>query len=155
VDIHAPGIDTARLTAELQQRADERRRQGAYSDALVARAELPNLANMKNDREFMAYYLDCLREAVDVDINDFEIRERRARFGPLLVRLKRTIWNLLKFYTYRLWSQQNDVNGLLLSAVETLDDQYRRRIEALEQQVRALQAAAAAAGDDDAPGDRA
>ena len=65
------------------------------------------LQNLRDEEEFMEFYLGCLRDAVFVDINDFEIVERRQRFSRALVALKRSIWNLLKFYTYRLWSQQN------------------------------------------------
>jgi hypothetical protein len=74
-----------------------------------------------------------------VDIGDFEITERRKRFAPFLVRLKRVIWSLLRFYTYRLWSQQNDVNGLLLAAVEGVDQRYRDRLNELEARVAKLE----------------
>ena len=74
-----------------------------------------------------------------VDITDFAIHERRKCFGGLLVRVKRLIWSMLKFYTYRLWSQQNQVNAVLLSAVEGLEHRYRGRIDALEKRLKALE----------------
>ena len=139
--IGADGIDAEALVAEIRRTVAEKAARGAYADADIARAERLNLQNLKDD-EFLALYLDCLREAVYVDIGDFEILERRKRFAPLLVRLKRAIWSLLKFYTYRLWSQQNEVNGLLLAAVEGIDQRYRDRLRDLETRVEQLEQSA-------------
>ena len=112
---------------------------GVYTDVRVARAEKANLANLKDETGFLGFYLDCLREAVYVDISDFEITERRGLFTRSLVTLKTLIWKLLKFYTYRLWSQQNQVNGLLLSAMEGVEERNRDRISALEKRVAQLE----------------
>lgn len=139
IEIGAPGIDTEKLMAELEARVARKAEQGVYADARIARAERTNLLNLKNDEEFLGFFLKCLREAAFVDINDFEIRERRSAAAPLLVRLKKTIWKLLKFYTYRLWSQQNTVNGLLVTGVESLDDKYRDQIKQLEARVAELE----------------
>lgn len=138
--IKAPGVDVARLVEELRARVAEKRAQGAYSDPRVALAERTNLANLKSEDDFLAFYLECLRDAVAVDINDFEIIERRARFSTLLVALKKTLWKLLKFYTYRLWSQQNQVNALILSAMEAQESRNREKIRQLEERVARLEA---------------
>jgi hypothetical protein len=57
----------------------------------------------------------------------------------MLVALKKVIWGLLKFYTYRLWSQQNQVNGLLVTAIEGLDEKYAAKIKQLEERVAKLE----------------
>ncbi len=132
--IGAPAIDTGRLVEEIRATVAAKRKQGVYTDARIARAERTNLMNLRDEEDFLPFYLDCLRDAVFVDIGDFEIYEQRHRFTRALVWLKRTIWKLLKFYTYRLWSQQNQVNGLLLSAVESTEERYRRKLD--EQQTR-------------------
>lgn len=139
VRIGANGVDTEALVREIRERAARKREAGVYADARVARAELHNLLNMREDEGFLDFYLNTLRDAVCVDINDFEIVERRVRFTRILVLLKRVIWKLLCFYTYRLWSQQNQINGLLLSAVETTASHCRERIEALERRVSELE----------------
>jgi hypothetical protein len=138
-EVHAPGADVARIVDEIRAAVDRKRADGCYADPRVARAERFNLTNLRNDEDFFALYVDCLREAFVVDINDFEIVERRPRFNRLLVGLKRRIWSILKFYTYRLWSQQNQINGLLLTAVEGLDQKYRDRIRELESRLAALE----------------
>lgn len=139
LEIGADGVDTDAIVADIRRRVEENTARGVYADPAIARAERHNLANLKDDEDFFVFYLDCLRHAVYVDINDFEIVERRRRLAGPLVRLKRGIWSLLRFYTYRLWSQQNQVNGLLMSAVETLDGRYRERIETLEKRVAELE----------------
>lgn len=151
ISMGASGVDTARAVAEIQAEVDENVRSGLYADTCIARAERLNLAPGAQDGSFLEYYLRCLPDAAVVDIGDFEIRERRARFAPLLIRLKRAIWNLLKFYTYRLWSQQNQVNGMVVTAVEGLEEQHRLRIEKLEQRVKELESRLGARGDADRP----
>lgn len=136
----AEGLDVEALVRDIQARVEAKRSQGAYDEAAVARAERYNLDNLADDEQFLERYLACLRQAVQVDINDFEILERRARLAPLLKALKRTIWSLLRFYTYRLWSQQNQVNGMLLAAFEIADQRARARIRSLEARVQALEA---------------
>ncbi len=97
------------------------------------------MSQLKQDGEFLSFYLHSLREAVFVDISDFEIQEKRRRFSRALVGLKRVIWSLLKFYTYRLWSQQNQVNGLLVTALESMDEKYAGHIAKLEGRIAELE----------------
>lgn len=124
---------------DIEARVAAKADQGVYADARIARAERTNLLNLKDDEEFLGFYLKCLREAAFVDINDFPIREKRGALAPALVALKKTIWKLLKFYTYRLWSQQNTINGLLVTGVESLDEKYREQIKRLEARVTELE----------------
>lgn len=140
LSIGAPGLDVDRLVADLQATADRKMSDGVYADARVARAERTNLVNLRGSDDFITFYLTCLREAVFIDISDFEIRERRRGLGPLLVALKKTIWKLLKFYTYRLWSQQNQVNGLIITALEGIEEQTASRVAELEKRIAELEA---------------
>ena len=142
LSIGAPSLDVDRLVADLQATADRKTKDGAYGDARVARAEKTNLVHLRGSDDFITFYLSCLRDAVFVDISDFEIHERRRFFGPLLIALKRTLWKLLKFYTYRLWSQQNQVNGLVITALEGMEEQSAARIAALERRIAELEKAA-------------
>lgn len=139
VEIRGPGLDSARLVEEIKASVEEKMRNGGYADPRIARAERFNLQYLKNEEQFLTFYLDCLRGSVNVDISDFDIVERRSRFTRVLVGLKMAIWKLLKFYTYRLWSQQNVVNGLLLSAVEGIEGRNRDRIRELEDRIARLE----------------
>lgn len=137
--IGAEGVDAEALVRDLREAVDQKVRDGLLPDPAVARAERHNLAYLRDQDSLMEYYMACLREAVYVDINDFEIRERR-RFGARpLKALKTAIWKLLKFYTYRLWSQQNQANGLLVAAVDGVDQKLARKIADQETRIAALE----------------
>ncbi len=138
-EIGAAGIDAEKLVEEIKATVDEKMKNGVYADIRIARAEKNNINNIKNDEDFMAFYLECLRDAVAVDINDFEIHEKRVLFSGVLIDIKKLIWKLLKFYTYRLWSQQNQTNALLLSAIESVEERYRDRIDQLEKKINKLE----------------
>lgn len=140
--VHAPGVDVDAVVREIEATVARKMEEGVYNDARVARAERSNLATLRDQDEFLEFYMKCLRESAFVNISDFEIKERRRGLAPLLVRLKQTIWNALKFYTYRLWSQQNQVNGLMVTAVENLDRTYADKVRALEKRVAELEARA-------------
>ncbi|MBI2437767.1 MAG: hypothetical protein HYV36_03005 [Lentisphaerae bacterium] len=137
--VGAPGVDVERLMAEIQGTVARKTAGGVYRDAQIAQAERHNLANLQDDADFLRYYLDCLRQASAVDINDFQIRERRRLGAEVLVLLKKIIWKLLKFYTYRLWSQQNQVNSLLVTTLEGLEEKYGKRLHDLERRLAALE----------------
>lgn len=138
-EIGATGIDTSRIVDEIQATVARKTERNIYTDPRVARAERSNLMNLKDDEAFLAFYMECLREAVFVDIGDFPIHERRSRFSRMFVMVKGLIWTALKFYTYRLWSQQNQVNGLLLSAVDAIENRNRARILELQERVARLE----------------
>lgn len=139
VEINAPGVNVEKLMEDIERAVEQKAADGVYADARIARAERANLLNLRKDEEFFAFYLRTLHEAVFVDINDFTIYERRSLFAPALVAMKKTIWKLLKFYTYRLWSQQNTVNGQLVTGIECLEEQYNERIKRLDARIAALE----------------
>ena len=140
LQIGAEGLDVEAIVREIRDQVAARRARGEYDEAAIARAERFNLSNLQDDAQFLERYLGCLRQAVLVDINDFEIVERRARLAPLLKRLKQTIWSLLRFYTYRLWSQQNQVNGMLLAATEIVAGRDQKRLDVLDARLAQLEA---------------
>ena len=140
ISIGADGVDAEKIVEEIRARVAEKRAQGVYDDETAARAERFNLLSMKDDEEFLDRYLACLRQVVPVDINDFPIVERRSAVAPLSKALKKILWKLLKFYTYRLWSQQNQTNGVLLAAVETMHRRHKEEVAALKARIAALEA---------------
>jgi len=139
VSIGADGVDSDSIIQKAEAAVEAKRANGTYESAGLDLNQPVNPLEFKNDDEFLAFYLESLRETAFVDISDFEIEEKRARFRGVFVRLKRTIWSLLKFYTYRLWSQQNQINGLLLSGIEGLHERHRTEIERLEKRIAELE----------------
>ena len=139
IRIGADGIDVHKVVEEILASVADKRAQGVYDEQLAARAEKNNLLTIKDDEAFMDQYLVCLRQIVPVDINDFEILERRSRLAPLSKALKKVIWKLLKFYTYRLWSQQNQTNNVLLAAIEIMDRRHKKETAELKARIEALE----------------
>ena len=139
IQIGADGIDVHALEERILDTVADKRAAGVYDDEVVARAERNNVLLLQDDAEFMDQYLACLGQIVPVDINDFEIPERRGRLAPVLVRLKKGIWKLLKFYTYRLWSQQNQTNAVLLAAIEIMQRRHKAEISELNERLAALE----------------
>ena len=137
--IGARGVDTLQIVQDIQAAVRDKMQKRLYTDARVARAERTNLQHLKDDETFFSFYMECLHESVFVDIGDFEIRERRPRFSQTLIWVKQLVWKTLKFYTYRLWSQQNQVNGLLLSAIDSVDARYRTRMAQMESRIATME----------------
>ncbi len=139
IRIGADGIDVHRLEEEILAAVAAKRAAGVYDDDLVSRAEENNLLTLKDDESFMEQYIVCLRQIVPVDINDFEILERRSRFAPVSKAIKKIIWKMLKFYTYRLWSQQNQTNSVLLAAIEIMDRRHKKEVAELRARIEELE----------------
>ncbi len=139
IHITAPGIDTDAIIRDIHASVKQKAAAGRYQAAGLGVSERFAPLAFKDNAAFLAFYLENLRESAFVDIGDFEIVEKRPRFARLLVGLKKAIWSMLRFYTYRLWSQQNQINGLLLAAIEGLHDQQKEKISALEAKVQELE----------------
>ena len=138
-EIGSDAVDAKALVQKIRKTVQEKQERGDYADTRISRAERHNLRNLRDDKAFLEYYLQCLRDATIVDINDYSIQDRRGGIlGKLLVKFKSTVWKTLKFYTYRLWSQQNQANGLIVTAIDGMQQQYEKRIAALEKQIEAL-----------------
>jgi hypothetical protein len=144
--VNTPGFDSAAVVREIRETVERKTREGVYADARIAVAERHNLANLQDAGELLRFYLSCLRDSANVNINDFEIKDRRDGFkGRLLVKFKTVVWKLLKFYTFRLWAQQNQVNGLLVTAIESSVNNYEKRIADLERRLAQLESRSPAA----------
>ncbi|HAS82154.1 MAG TPA: hypothetical protein DCS43_05635 [Verrucomicrobia bacterium] len=137
--IHATGIDTDAIIRDIHAKVKQNAEQGVYHRASLGETSRQTAFAFKDNAEFLRFYLETLRENAFVDIADFEITEKRPRFRRTLIALKKTLWSLLRFYTYRLWSQQNQINGLLLAAAEGIHEQQNEKIAALEARLAALE----------------
>jgi hypothetical protein len=139
VKIGAEGIDTDAIVREAKATAEQKQQDGTYRAAGLNGNQPVNPLEFRTDEAFLAFYLENLRDTAFVDISDFEIEEHRPHLSRLLILFKRLLWKLLKFYTYRLWSQQNQINGQLLSAIEGVHEQYQDKIEELEERIKTLE----------------
>lgn len=140
IKLNAGTVDVAALVQEIREEVSRKRKEGVYTDARIGRAERHNLMYMADSEELLRFYLNCLRDGVHVDINDYQIEDRRSGWqGKILVKIKTVLWKLLKFYTFRMWHQQNQINGLMVTAIESSFQQYEKKIAALEARLAALE----------------
>jgi hypothetical protein len=139
--VNAPGVDVEAVLRDIRETVERKTREGVYADPRIALAERHNLANLQDAGELLRFYLTCLRDSVNININDYVIQDRRGGWaGRMLVRFKTALWKMLKFYTYRLWAQQNQANGLLVTAIETAVSNSDRRLAELEARLAKLEA---------------
>lgn len=140
-EIRADDVDVEAVMSEVRATVERKRAEGAYDDDRIARAERLNVDRLKDEDTFVDFYLDSLHHIFTVDINDFPIRTHRGLMGAPVVGLKKTIWKLLKFYTYRLFTQQNQINGQMVCAVDGLNRKINRRLERIENRLERIEAA--------------
>lgn len=140
-------VDAEAAVAEIRRRAAERVKNGEYDLETLARAERFNLSALKENPEFLNGYLSSIHRVTQVDIGDWEIREKHGGIvGAFLVRLKKTIRALLRFYTFRLWTQQNRANAIFHSSLSLLAERgsedaakTNARVAELEKRVAELE----------------
>lgn len=133
--IDTSGVDAEEVVAEVRRRVEAKRAAGVYGRRDPAAAALPQTAAPATGEEVLDYYLNHLPDAAEIDITDFEIESKTPFFGRPVVWLKKIIWKLLKFYTFRLFSQQKDYNARVAVVLQELDRRYSRRLEALEKKL--------------------
>jgi len=139
-----PGVDPAELEARLRRRAATRAPEVAAQVRQISQRF--DLARLQDEETFLHSYIDLLRELHQVDINDFPITSQRGLLSLPIRLLKRLTWNLLKFYTYRLFSQQTQINGQLVAALEGLLRKSDQRVAELEHKISALETRLAGTG---------
>lgn len=141
-------IDAEAIVESIRKRAAERVKNGEYDLETLARAERFNISALKDNPEFFNGYLSAIHRVTQVNIGDWEIREKHGGIvGKLLIRLKKTIRSLLRFYTFRLWTQQNRANAIFHSSLSLLAERESEdlakanaRIAELERRLAALEA---------------
>ena len=141
VEIQTPGVDVENVMALIRERVEEKRRAGVYDRYNLSAIRSMELENLRSDEAYLDYYLKTIWRAADVDLGDFPIPSKTRYVGGLVVALKKIIWKLLKFYTFRLFSQQKDFNVKMASIADGLNRKLDRRLAILEGKVEKLRPA--------------
>jgi hypothetical protein len=137
--VYAANIDQEMAANEILASARKRHAQANLPMERLLSSRVQSPAGFQNNTDFIKALLSTLQDTAFVDIGDFEIIERRQRWSRPLIALKKTIWSLLRFYTFRLWSQQNEVNGFLLAALQGIHEDANDRITKLENRIAELE----------------
>ncbi len=135
-EIGADGVDAKRVMREIEERVARKKEAGVYDRYNLSKITALELSNVKNETDFLNYSFKVIQHSWDIDIGDFPIYSKGGIFGKPVVLLKKVIWNLLKFYTYRLFSQQREFNCQIVNAVTSLNRKLDSELAALKEQNR-------------------
>jgi hypothetical protein len=103
-----------------------------YDKYDLSRIAALELGSIKSEADFFDYLLKVIQQTWDIDIGDFPIYPKGGILGAPAVWLKKVIWKLLKFYTYRLFSQQKEFNCQMANAISSLNSKLDKEIAALK-----------------------
>jgi hypothetical protein len=120
VEIGAEGIDVEAIMKKIRASIEEKKKAGVYEKYDLSGIPRLEIENIATEEEFLNYYVEILQRTCDVHIGDFEIINEGGFFGRIEVVVKKIIWKLLKFYTYRLFSQQKEFNCQVTNAFISL-----------------------------------
>ena len=121
-------IDIEKIMEEVRRRVEKKRREGVYDRYNLEGLAAKDIEQLHDEQDFLNYYMELIQHTCDIDIGDFEIPSKGGIFGKPVAKLKRLIWILLRFYTYRLFSQQKEFNFQLVNAIISL----HKKVEDLE-----------------------
>ena len=131
-EINTPGVNTKEIMRQIDATVEEKRSQGIYDKYQLKQVAQLEMENVKDETEYLQWLLKVLDRSWDVNIGDPLIVNKGGLFGKPEVWLKKIIWNLLKFYTYRLFSQQKEFNSQAVIALGLLN----KRVEKLEERLK-------------------
>ena len=129
--ITGDAINVTEIMEKLKRRVKEKREAGLYDKYNLSKASRLGIDEIQSEEEFLEYYLKLIEETSDVDISDFEIVSKGGLPGRFIVGLKTVIWKLLKFYTYRLFSQQKEFNAQVVNTIMSLN----KKIDKLSEKI--------------------
>lgn len=138
-EIKASGIDVSKIIKEIKQRVEEKKRAGVYDKYNLDGLAAQNIEELQNEEDFLKYYLELIQHTCDIDIGDFEIPSKGGIFGKPVAKFKRVIWILLRFYTYRLFSQQKEFNFQLVNTIMSMNKKLEDKVKELEAKVAKLE----------------
>lgn len=134
MDIYSQGLDVDKIMREIKERIEKKKKEGIYDKYNLDQLVVKDVEQLKTEKDFLNYYLELVQHTCDIDIGDFEIPSKGGMFGKPMAKFKRLIWIMLRFYTYRLFSQQKEFNFQLVNTIMSLN----KRIDELEEKYQNL-----------------
>lgn len=134
-EIGADGVDVKKILAEIDERVARKREQGVYDRYDLSKVAALELSNVKNEADFLKYSLKVIQQTWDIDLGDFPIYSKGGIFGKPAVLLKKVIWKLMKFHTFRLFSQQKEFNCQVVNAICSMNKRWESEIEEIKKRL--------------------
>lgn len=138
IEIYGIGPEAEKIHQEIQKTIEEKEKMGVYALHSLISGMNADFLDLQNDAQFLEYYLKVIKRTWNVDINDFEIQKKKGLKGKAEWVLKKIIWKLLKFYTYRIFSQQIEFNSQIKNTVLAMHREFSGRIERIEKELLEL-----------------
>ncbi len=135
-EIPSTKVDTESIMKEIRKKIKEKEEAGIYHHYNLAKIHTLELQDIENEGDFLEYYLKAISSTWAVDINDWEIVNKGGLLGKPAILLKKIIWKLLKFYTYRLWKQQREFNAQIANTVNAMNKKFSAEIEKLKEEIK-------------------
>ncbi|MDD5556104.1 MAG: hypothetical protein PHN82_02515 [bacterium] len=129
-EIGADGVDVKAIMREIEERVARKKAAGVYERYDLSRVAALELSRVRSEADFLDYSLKVIQQTWDIDLSDFPIHSKGGVLGRPAALLKKVIWKLLKFYTYRLFSQQKEFNCQVANAVASLNRKLDRELAA-------------------------
>lgn len=114
-------MDVEEIVRAVKERVEQKRAAGVYNKYNLVGITRLEIAQAKSEEDFLRYHLKSLRKSWEIDIGDFEIPSKGGLLGRPAVWLKKVIWNLLRFYTFRMFTQQRDFNLQVVNTLQSLN----------------------------------
>jgi hypothetical protein len=130
--INLDNLDVEQIVRAVKQRVEKKRAAGVYKKYNLVGITRLEIAQAKSEEDFLRYHLKSLRKSWEIDIGDFEIPSKGGLLGCPAVWLKKLIWHLLRFYTFRMFTQQRDFNLQVVNTLQSLN----AKIDKLSEQVK-------------------
>jgi hypothetical protein len=127
-EIQTDGVDTDEIMRQVRARIEQKRAAGVYDRYNLTGITKLEVAEAKSEEDFLRYSLKMLQRTHEIDIADFPIANKGGPFGWLAVLMKKILWHFLRFYTWRMWTQQREFNAQVVNTLRALN----RKIEALK-----------------------
>ena len=126
-EINTEGVDTGDIMRQVRERIEKKRKAGVYDRYNLTGITKLEVAEARSEEDFLRYSLKMLQRTHEIDIADFAIPNKGGPFGWVEVIVKKVLWHLLKFYTWRMWTQQREFNAQVVNTLRALN----RKIDAL------------------------
>ncbi len=138
--IDASVIDVETIMTKIEERVQDKKKKGIYDLYNLENLPLLELEQIKTDDDILNYSLRMIQKSSDINISDYQIlKDGRGIVAGIEVFIKKLIWKLLKFYTYRLFVQQKEFNYQVVNALNVMHRNYQKKIEELNNRVRILE----------------
>ena len=129
-------LDLEMLDKEIRFKIKQRQELGVYEHFDLTKVTHLLLRDIRDPGEFFKQHLAAIIRSWAIDINDFEIiRKEEGVIGNLQVLFKKVIWKFLKFYTYRLFSQQREYNFQISNTLTLMEKYYREKLDSLQKEL--------------------